>query len=75
VFLTTPNYASRSLTLIELTALEAIARFQGFSRKELHPSKLNEQKLRQLLTRVNAREQRLKTIAFGWVLTATAVKT
>jgi hypothetical protein len=33
--LTTPNYASASLTVIENTVLEGIARLQGFSRREL----------------------------------------
>ncbi|MBK7584851.1 MAG: methyltransferase domain-containing protein [Myxococcales bacterium] len=74
VFLTTPNYASRSLVVIELTALEAIARVQGFSRKALHPSKLDAKKLRALLHKVDARRERLETIAFGWVLTARATK-
>ncbi len=40
VFLTTPNYASKGLVVLEQTALELVARTQGFSRKELHPSKL-----------------------------------
>ncbi|MBK8996317.1 MAG: class I SAM-dependent methyltransferase [Myxococcales bacterium] len=74
VFLTTPNYASPSLTIIEQTALEAIARVQGFSRRGLHPSKFDESKLRALLDRVHARRQRLETVAFGWVLTAMAEK-
>lgn len=74
VFLTTPNYASRSLDLIERTALEAIARAQGWSRRDLHPSKLDAQKLSALFDRVGARRQRLETIAFGWVLSALAEK-
>lgn len=72
LFLTTPNYASRSLRVIENTALEAIARTQGFSRKELHPSKLDAQSLLPLLARAGARNAVTKEIAFGWVLAAYA---
>lgn len=72
LFLTTPNYASRSLRMIENTALEAIALTQGFSRKELHPSKLDAPSLRSLLARAGARNAVTKPIAFGWVLAAYA---
>ena len=72
LFLTTPNYASRSLRAIENTALEAIARTQGFSRKELHPSKLNSSSLLSLLARAGAKNAVIKQISFGWVLAAYA---
>jgi len=72
LFLTTPNYASRSLRVIENTALEAIARTQGFSRKELHPSKLDAATLLSLLSRAGAKNAVTKEIAFGWVLAAYA---
>lgn len=74
LFLTTPNYASRSLTFLESTALEAVARVQGFSRKNLHPSKMTPAKLFSLLERSNCRQIRVEPIAFGWVLAATATK-
>jgi SAM-dependent methyltransferase len=70
LFLTTPNYASASLSLIETTVLEAIARLQGFSRRELHPTKLTPNKLRGVFERVGARDPEIKPIAFGWVLAA-----
>jgi SAM-dependent methyltransferase len=72
LFLTTPNYASRSLRAIENTALEAIARSQGFSRKDLHPSKLDTQSLLSLLARAGAKNAVTKQISFGWVLAAYA---
>lgn len=72
LFLTTPNYASRSLRAIENTALEAIARAQGFSRKELHPSKLDAPSLRSLLARAGSQNAVIKEISFGWVLAAFA---
>jgi len=72
LFLTTPNYASRTLRAIENTALEAIARAQGFSRRELHPSKLETESLLSLLARAGAKNAVIKQIAFGWVLAAYA---
>ncbi len=72
LFLTTPNYASRSLRLIENTALEAIARFQGFSRKHLHPTKLDHEQLEALLTRAGASSTHIEAISSGWVLAARA---
>lgn len=75
VFLTTPNYASRSLVWLERTVLELVARAQGFSRRDLHPSKLDEPTLRRLLSGVSARRTRIEPLAFGWVLAATAERT
>jgi hypothetical protein len=58
--------------VIENTALEAIARAQGFSRKELHPSKLDKPSLLSLLARAGAKNALTKELAFGWVLAAYA---
>jgi SAM-dependent methyltransferase len=74
VFLTTPNYASNGLNLLERTALELIARAQGFSRKDLHPSKMTPRRLRQLLEASGWSRLHLRTIAFDWVLAASARK-
>ena len=68
LFLTTPNYASRGLVTIERTALELVARMQGFSRKDLHPSKLTPKALRDLLERGGWKRVELDVLAFGWVL-------
>jgi SAM-dependent methyltransferase len=68
LFLTTPNYASRSLRWIETTVLEAIARVQGFSRRQLHPSKLEPESLRALLTSAGVQSAEIKQISSGWVL-------
>lgn len=73
-FLTTPNYASKALTFIEQTVLEAIARRQGFSRKEMHPSKFTPERLRELLARTGFSRIELTPISFGWVLAAHARK-
>jgi SAM-dependent methyltransferase len=70
LFLTTPNYGSRSLRIIENTALEAIARAQRFTRRHLHPSKLDQAGLTQLLRRAGLSALRVEPIAFSWVLSA-----
>lgn len=70
LFLTTPNYASRGLVTIERTALELVARVQGFSRKALHPSKLTPHTLRALLEGAGFERIELDILAFGWVLAA-----
>jgi SAM-dependent methyltransferase len=74
LFLTTPNYASRGLVTIERTALELVARLQGFSRKSLHPSKLTPRTLSDLLGTLGFERVELDILAFGWVLAAWARK-
>ena len=72
LFLTTPNYASYSLCALENTVLELIARRQGFSRRKLHPSKLDAGKLALLLEQAGAKDAVIKPISFGWALAAFA---
>jgi SAM-dependent methyltransferase len=74
LFLTTPNYASLSLRLLEHTALEAIARVQGFSRRGLHPTPLNPDSLRRLLLGAGCPDHEIQVISLGWVLAASARK-
>jgi SAM-dependent methyltransferase len=74
LFLTTPNYGSVSLRMIEQTVLEAIARMNGFSRSAIHPTKFDRRRFGELLVGLGAREVRIRTIASGWVLAATATK-
>ncbi|HEV8549506.1 MAG TPA: class I SAM-dependent methyltransferase [Polyangiaceae bacterium] len=74
LFLTTPNYASKGLVMLEQTALELIARRQGFSRKSLHPSKLTPAVLGALLGQSGFTRCDLLPISFGWVLAAHARK-
>lgn len=68
VLLTTPNYASISLQLIEQTALEAIARMQGFTRKGIHPFQCTAPTLEALSRAVGGIDPVARTIAFGWVI-------
>jgi len=72
VFLTTPNYASKGLVFLEQTALELVARKQGFSREALHPSKFTPTRLRDLLEDAGFRRVDLTPLSFGWVLSACA---
>ncbi|HXK19587.1 MAG TPA: class I SAM-dependent methyltransferase, partial [Polyangiaceae bacterium] len=70
LFLTTPNYGSRSLRVIENTALEAVARLQRFSRKHLHPTKMDEARLSRVLREAGVQTLNIERIAFDWVLSA-----
>ncbi len=72
LLLTTPNYESLSLNLIERTLLEAIARMQGFSRAQIHPSRFDRDRLRAVLERAGAHDVHVQVIAHGWVLAAHA---
>lgn len=74
LFLTTPNYGFSTLSLIEKTALEAVARIQGFSRKDLHPSKFDAARLAAALRSAGLIDVRVRRIALGWVLAVTATK-
>jgi SAM-dependent methyltransferase len=75
LFLTTPNYGSRSLRLIENTALEAVARLQRFTRRHLHPTKMDEARLGSVLRAAGAGTISIERIAFSWVLSAQCRKT
>jgi len=70
LFLTTPNYGSRSLRVLENTALEVVARLQGFSRKHLHPTKMDAARLSRVLREAGVETLNIEQIAFDWVLTA-----
>ena len=74
VFLTTPNYGFSTLGILERTVLEAVARWQGFSRRDLHPSKFSRRMLRAALVRQGLVDVHVRALAFGWVLSAEATK-
>jgi SAM-dependent methyltransferase len=75
LLLTTPNYGSWSLRALEATVLEAIARAQGFSRRDIHPSKFDEVRLAAALSALPGGAPLVRTLAHGWVLAATVIKT
>ena len=68
VFLTTPNYASVSLNVIESTALEVVARLQGFTRKGIHPFQCTAPTLEALVRAVGGVGPTARVIALGWVI-------
>lgn len=68
--LTTPNYGSMSLKAIESTALELIARAQGFTRDGIHPLPFTAPALEALIRAVGGVEARTRTVARGWVIVA-----
>ena len=74
LFLTTPNYASKSLIALENSALELIARAQGFSRDGLHPSKLDPESFRELFLAAGAARVDIAQLSFGWVLAGRATR-
>jgi SAM-dependent methyltransferase len=74
LFLTTPNYASKGLVAIENTALEWVARAHGFSRKALHPSKLDAKSFRDLFERAGATRVSVEQMSLGWVLAGRATR-
>lgn len=74
LFLTTPNYASKTLVALESTALELVARAQGFSRDGLHPSKLDPERFRALFEAAGAHRIDIELLSFGWVLSGRARK-
>jgi SAM-dependent methyltransferase len=74
LMLTTPNYASCTLGLIEDTILELVARRQGFSRKALHPSKMTPERLKQALHAAGAVRTQVRDLSLGWVLVSESSK-
>jgi SAM-dependent methyltransferase len=68
VLLTTPNYASVSLNVIESTALEVVARAQGFTRRGIHPIPFTAPALAALVRAVGGKEPNARTTSFGWVV-------
>ena len=68
VLLTTPNYASVSLNVIESTALEVVARAQGFTRRGIHPIPFTAPALAALVRAVGGKAPIARTTSFGWVV-------
>jgi len=71
ILLTTPNYDSTSLKFLEATALEAVARVQGFTRKGIHPFRCTAPTLEALIRAVGGVEPHAEVISMGWVIAVT----
>lgn len=67
--LTTPDYGPRStLALLERTALEWVARRDGYSRRDIHPSRFDRRRLAALDVGPGMRLVSTRSVAFGWAL-------
>jgi 2-polyprenyl-3-methyl-5-hydroxy-6-metoxy-1,4-benzoquinol methylase len=73
LLLSTPNYGRFStLPIIESTVLELIARRQGFSRRHIHPTKFDRQRLAELDLGPEMKLTSVKKTRFtGWSLLGT----
>ena len=70
--LTTPNYGLLStLPLLEYTLLELLARRDGFSRREIHPTKFDAARLRALDVGKDMRLIAVQRTLTGWALIGT----
>jgi len=70
--LTTPNYGRLStLPLLEYTLLELLARRDGFSRRDIHPTKFDAARLRALDVGEDMRLVSIHRTLTGWALIGT----
>jgi SAM-dependent methyltransferase len=74
ILITTPNYGWSTLALIERTVLEVVARRRGYSRADLHPTKLTRRSFERLLVDAGIVAPRIQTISLGWVLFAVGTR-
>ncbi len=69
LLLTTPNYgALSSLALLERTVLELVARFDGYSRRDIHPSRFDRRRLAALRLPAEVELQEIHSTRTGWAL-------
>jgi len=69
LLLTTPNYGRLSLLgFLERTVLEVIARRDGYSRANIHPTKFNRRRLRRLDVGRGMRLERVEVTWTGWAM-------
>ncbi|MEW6618567.1 MAG: class I SAM-dependent methyltransferase [bacterium] len=73
ILLSTPNYNSLLLKMLESTILELIARKRGFTRKILHPNKYTEKRLKVCLEKYFSALE-IRNISLGMVLFVKAKK-
>lgn len=74
IWLSTPDYGFFLLPLLEKTLLELVARFSGFSRKDIHPSKFNFQKLKLALEKKGFSNVNILKMPFRFSLVAIGKK-
>ncbi|MCX5742294.1 MAG: class I SAM-dependent methyltransferase [Proteobacteria bacterium] len=72
LWLSTPNYGEPWLAALESTVLELVARRDGFSRKELHPTRFSRRALGRGLEAAGFEDVRVKSTPTRLALTAWA---
>lgn len=71
LLITTPNYSCWStLSLLERTVLEALARWDGYSRRDIHPSRFTRRRLASLALGPEMSLVEIRTTRTGWALFA-----
>lgn len=68
IWLSTPNYGFFLLPLLETTLLEAIARLNGYSRREIHPTKFSKSSLSQTVIDAGFKIEEIDVTPFGLAL-------
>lgn len=74
LWLSTPNYGEPWLAALEATALELVARRDGFTRRGLHPSRYSSARLRRALNAAGLAEVVVTTTWHRLALTGTGVR-
>lgn len=74
IALSTPNYGSWQLPLVESTFLEAVARLQGFSRKGIHPNRYGKERLARELAAAGFADARVTTTPLQFALCVAATR-
>jgi SAM-dependent methyltransferase len=72
LWLSTPNYGEPWLAALEATALELVARRDGYTRKGMHPSRFSRRRLRDGLAATGFTRVRVRTTLHRLALTAWA---
>jgi SAM-dependent methyltransferase len=74
LWLSTPNYGFFLLPTLEKTFLELIAKFSGFSRKDIHPSRFDKNLLQASVSEAGFQDIEIKEMLLKLALTVTALK-
>jgi 2-polyprenyl-3-methyl-5-hydroxy-6-metoxy-1,4-benzoquinol methylase len=74
LWLSTPNYGDWTLPLVESTFLEAVARYRGFSRKDMHPNRYTKESLSSALSAQGFSSVEVVRTKYRFALTSSAVK-
>jgi 2-polyprenyl-3-methyl-5-hydroxy-6-metoxy-1,4-benzoquinol methylase len=73
LWLSTPNYGDWTLPLVESTFLEAVARYRGFSRRDMHPNRYTKESLAAALHSYGFSSVDVQRTKYRFALTSSAV--